>query len=239
MYFKKLALIMAMDAEARPMIKRFNLSWKGPLNPRLPMMLYVGKHKKSVINLITSGECSRFMVDHIGTQPAVLSTHLAIDTLSPDIIINPGTAGGFIKANASVGDVYLGHPQVCYHDRRINLPGFKEYGIGHYPTYQSDIIAEKMNLKTGVVTSGSSLDYTPHDLEIMSSYDGIVKDMEAASVAWVAQLYNIPFIAIKAITDLIDGNEPTEEEFLKNLHLASEMLCEKTFQLVDYLTTGE
>jgi len=96
-----------------------------------------------------------------------------------------------------------------------------------------------MNLKTGVVTSGSSLDYTPHDLEIMSSYDGIVKDMEAASVAWVAQLCNIPFIAIKAITDLIDGNSPTEEEFLKNLRLASEMLCEKTFQLVDYLTTGE
>ena len=142
MYFKKLALIMAMDAEARPMIKRFNLSWKGPLNPRLPMMLYVGKHKKSVINLITSGECSRFMVDHIGTQPAVLSTHLAIDTLSPDIIINPGTAGGFIKANASVGDVYLGHPQVCYHDRRIICPDLRSMALAITPP-QSDIIAGK------------------------------------------------------------------------------------------------
>ena len=71
-----------------------------------------------------------------------------------------------------------------------------------------------MNLKTGVVTSGSSLTILPR-LRNHERYDGIVKDMEAASVAWVAQLYNIPFIAIKAITDLIDGNSPTEEEFLK------------------------
>ena len=62
--------------------------------------------------------------------------------------------------------------------------------------------------------------------------------MEAASVAWVAQLYNIPFIAIKAITDLIDGNSPTEEEFSKPTFGFGDALRED-FQLVDYLTTGE
>jgi 5'-methylthioadenosine nucleosidase len=237
MTFSRIAMIMAMAAEANPIIDRLKLSAQGQIYPQLPMQLYSGNLGNSSIHLIISGKCNRHGVDHIGTQAAVLNTHLAIDFLVPDIIINPGTAGGFKKDNVSIGDVYLGHPHVCFHDRRINLPGFKEYGIGYYPCFNSDEIAKVLELKTGVISSGNSLDYTPMDLEVMQSHNGIIKDMEAASVAWVSQLHGIPFIAIKAITDLIDGDVPTEEEFLKNLQKTSETLSEKTYQLLIHLTS--
>jgi 5'-methylthioadenosine nucleosidase len=238
MTFSRIAMIMAMAAEANPIIDRLKLSAQGQIYPKLPMQLYSGNLGNSSIHLIISGKCNRYGVDHIGTQAAVLNSHLAIDFLVPDIIINPGTAGGFKKDNASIGDVYLGHPHVCFHDRRINLPGFKEYGIGYYPCFKSDEIAKVLELKTAVISSGNSLDCTPKDIEIMESHYGTIKDMEAASVAWVSQLHSIPFIAIKAINYLIDGDVPTEEEFLKNLQKTSETLSEKTYQLLIHLTSN-
>jgi len=47
----------------------------------------------------------------------------------------------------------------------------------------------------------------------------IIKDMEAATIAWVCQLYNTPMFALKAITDLIDDQAPPREQFLKNLQM--------------------
>jgi len=44
---------------------------------------------------VVNGKCSRFGVDNVGTTPAALSTYLAITQMSPDLVINAGTAGGF------------------------------------------------------------------------------------------------------------------------------------------------
>lgn len=62
-----------------------------------------------------------------------------------------------------------------------------------------------LNLKLGVVSSGNSLDYTDKDMETMGQYKVAVKEMEAASIAWVCDMYKTPFICVKAITDIVDG----------------------------------
>ncbi len=235
MKFKRIALIMAMEDEARPIVQEFTLAHKGQLLAPLPMQFYEGVYKGIKIDLITSGKCDRFNVDHIGPQAAILNTATAISQLQPELIINPGTAGGFIAAGASIGDVYLSYPMICYHDRRIPLPGFDAYGIGSYYCYDTREMATALGLKTGVVSTGSSLDYTSKDLELMKSYGGFIKEMEAASIAWVANLYKTPFFAIKSITDLVDGSVATEDEFLENLHSASAALSREVLRVVDYL----
>ena len=198
------------------------------------MEYYEGTFKSISIDLVTSGKCDRYNVDHIGPQAAILSSASAIGRIQPDLIINPGTAGGFIKAGGAIGDVYLSYPMVCYHDRRIPLPGFDAYGIGSYYCYDTREIASKLGLKTGIVSTGSSLDYTDKDLELIGSYGGVVKEMEAASIAWIADLYKIPFFAVKSITDLVDGSAPTEEEFLKNLSSASVALSREVVRIIKY-----
>ena len=40
--------------------------------------------------------------------------------------------------------------------------------------------------------------------------------MEAAAIAWVAMLYKTPIIAIKSITNLLDHDNASEKEFIKN-----------------------
>ncbi len=88
----------------------------------------------------------------------------------------------------------------------------------------------------GVISTGNSLDYTEKDLEIMREYSGVVKDMEAASIAWVAEQFKVSFLAIKAITDIVDGEKPTEEEFLQNIHSSSKSLCYQTIRVLDYFS---
>ncbi|MDX9848425.1 MAG: hypothetical protein RBT74_15695 [Tenuifilaceae bacterium] len=228
-------LMMAMRDEARPIIQNLSLSEIGPLHPSFDMLLYTGTFRGIKLDLVLNGVCKQYGVDHIGTQVSSICTLLGIEKLKPSLVINAGTAGGFKSAGAIVGDVYLGHPHVCYHDRRINLPQFREYGLGFYPTHNGQKIANDLDLKTGVISTGNSLDYSKEDIDVMKSYNGVVKDMEAAAIAWVTQQFNLPFLAIKAITDIVDGDKPTEEEFIQNLHFASDRLCKQTVRVLDWI----
>ena len=62
--------------------------------------------------------------------------------------------------------------------------------------------------------------------------------MEAAALAWVASLHEVPFFSVKSITDLMDSEKTTQEEFLENLHAASEALKDACFTIIDYIAEG-
>ena len=78
MKFNRIVLIMAMEDEARPIIQELNLIHKGKLLSPLPMEFYEGKYKSLNIDLVTSGKCDKYNVDHIGPQAAILNTASAI-----------------------------------------------------------------------------------------------------------------------------------------------------------------
>ncbi len=232
---RTILLVMAMHDEAKSIIESIGLKLQKKHNSKLPTETFSGKYNDKQIWLQLNGKCPRFGVDNIGTDASVLNVYTGIENHNPDLILNAGTAGGFARANAKVGDIYLSYPYVYHHDRRINIPGFTEYGIGKYTCYPCLDITKKLGVKAGVVSTGNSLDHTPLDLEIIEQYNGEVKEMEAAAIAWVANIFGIPFLAIKAITDIVDGSETTEDEFLKNLNYASKVLGEKTIELIEVL----
>lgn len=64
-----------------------------------------------------------------------------------------------------------------------------------------DVIA----VQDGIVSSGNSLGYSKEDMELMVQHGVAVKEMEAAAIAWAAHLFATPFLALKAITDIVDG----------------------------------
>lgn len=51
--------------------------------------------------------------------------------------------------------------------------------------------------------------------------DAAVKEMEGAAIAWAAHLFDVPVLALKSITDIVDGDRPPQEEFLENLQKAA------------------
>ena len=60
-----------------------------------------------------------------------------------------------------------------------------------------------------------------------SEYDETGKLMEAAAVAWTCQQLGVPFVALKGITDLVDGAHATRGEFESNLATAAASLQAK------------
>ncbi len=99
----------------------------------------------------------------------------------------------------------------------------------------SPLLASTLGFKTGIATTGNSLDHTPQDDELMEANGASVKDMEAAAIAWAAELSGTPFIALKVVTDIVDGDRPTQDEFFENLGAAARALQEAVPKLVHFV----
>lgn len=85
------------------------------------------------------------------------------------------------------------------------------------------------------MSTGNSLDFAEEDMVAMLEGEAAVKDMEGAAVAYVCRLYDTPMLAIKSVTDIVDGDKPAQEEFLENLHKSSAALQEAIANTVDFL----
>lgn len=235
---KKIVMIIAMEAEAAPTIKRLGLQQDEPriLPAPAPCVSYSGTFAGIDVHVVWSGRDQEHGVDLVGTVPASLATFLALQAWpDADLVISTGTAGGFKAKGAAIGDVFVSTGKM-HHDRRIPLPGFDKFGIGYIESVPTPRMQAALGLKPGVVTSGDSLDYTSRCMEIMVDGNAAVKEMEAASIAWVAQLYKKPLLCIKAITDIVDGDRATQDEFLENLAAAATALQNMLPRVLEFVS---
>ncbi|PPD86222.1 hypothetical protein GOBAR_DD16809 [Gossypium barbadense] len=60
--------------------------------------------------------------------------------------------------------------------------------------------------------------------------------LHGAAVAYVAELLKVPAIFVKAVTDIVDGEKPTAEEFLQNLAAVTATLEEVVTQVIDFIS---
>lgn len=58
---------------------------------------------------------------------------------------------------------------------------------------------------------------------------------QGAAVAYVADLLKVPAVFVKAVTDIIDGDKPTAEEFMENLAAVTTALGQAVTKVVDYI----
>jgi 5'-methylthioadenosine nucleosidase len=175
-------------------------------------------------------------VDNCGTVPAALATYLALEKLdgSADLLINAGTCGGFKRMGAEIGDVFV-TTAAANHDRRIPIPDFIPYGVGKIESIGAKNLASKIGAKMGVCTTGNSLDAHETDEKLMKDNNASVKDMEAAAIAWSCKLHGTPHFGIKVVTDIVDGDKPTQEEFFENLSSAATSLQEALPKVIKHV----
>lgn len=136
---KRVLILIAMEAEAQPLLDKLKLMKKDKLCAFTEAVAYEGMYNGCEIALITNGKSVKFGVDNVGTVPAALSAYMGIEQFKPDLIINAGTAGGFKRHGCGICDAFIS-TSVYNHDRRIPIPGFTEYGKGDY----SSIACAKM-----------------------------------------------------------------------------------------------
>lgn len=231
---KKVCYIVAMMAEAKPFIEAYNMQEEVSFFAPLPCRLFRAQVQGMELCVVLNGEQHGSSL--VGCEAASVATLATIEHLHPDLVINSGTCGGFKARNAHIADVYIGNG-VMFHDRRV--PGddaWSTQSIGNYAVWDgSTALAQALSLKMDKVTTGSSLDMQPCDLQIIEENGGGLKDMEGAAVGFVCSLLNVPVLYVKSVTDLCDGGQATFDEFSRNLKAASEALREVNERVIAYL----
>ncbi|KAL2937243.1 5'-methylthioadenosine/S-adenosylhomocysteine nucleosidase 1 [Bienertia sinuspersici] len=231
-----IVIFIAMHTEALPLVNRFQLQEDhDSVFPKgVPWVRYHGMYKDLHLNIVQPGKDPVLGVDSVGTVSASLVIYATIQALKPDLVINAGTAGGFKAKGAAIGDVFLAS-EVAFHDRRIPIPVFDLYGVGLRQAFSASNILKELNLKIGRLSTGDSLDMSAQDEASITANDATVKDMEGAAIAYVAELLKVPIIFLKAVTDIVDGDKPTAEEFLNNLTAVTATLDETVAKAIDFL----
>lgn len=232
-----LVVQIAMGGEAAPFLAAGSFEKLPETVSDTPygFVFYAGKLRPEGERILVAvaGRHARFGADAIGTIPAALLAHTIIDRFAPRLLINAGTAGGFARKGAAIGDVYIGDDVAVFHDRRIPLDGFQAMGLGHFPLHTPRELAETLGFKLGIVSTGDSLDCTDEDDRQMASLGATLKDMEAASIAYVCEHRRVPLVLLKSVTDLVDVHErSTAEQFLASYQSATSRLADALVQVV-------
>ncbi len=231
MRYSKIAIIMAMKQEALPIIDHFGLKKDSTF---YPIEVYANSDKSIILSL--NGHSKRYNIDNIGTQAAAINAFSVLNNYDVDLVINCGTGGGFFEQGTKIGDVFIAKGEINFHNRLISISNnYQNYGLGKSPCLDLSQIAEVLDLKQGIISSGDSFDLNDSELELMKANQTNIKEMEAASVAWVCSLFDMDFTAVKVITDFVDKPADTSEDFISNFNLAVEKLKNAIVRIVKYL----
>ncbi|MBW8191120.1 5'-methylthioadenosine/S-adenosylhomocysteine nucleosidase [Neiella marina] len=170
----------------------------------------------------------------IGKVAAAIGTTVMLESFQPDIVINTGSAGGFDQS-LNVGDVVVSS-EVRYHDADVTAFG---YEMGQLPSLPAAFIADQKLIDIATATFAEMADVQSKTGQIctgdifMADAERVAKcradfphmiacEMEAAAVAHVCHKYEVPFVVIRALSD-IAGKESSQsfDEFLEQAALHS------------------
>jgi len=161
----------------------------------------------------------------IGKVNAARTTQILIDKFDIEYIINLGSAGG-LNDKLSIGDIVIGE-KIVQHDFDVTAFG-REKGFipetGKF--FESDIkllnIFENINLDDAKILKGTiasgDIFYTSNELKqsIRKEFNADCVEIEGAAIAQVCYLNNIPFIFLRSISYIPNGNNPIDfHEYLK------------------------
>lgn len=160
-----------------------------------------GTYKNHEVMLTESG---------IGKVAAGSAATVMIDNFNPDLIVNTGSAGA-LDPNLKIGDEVIG-TRIAYSDVDVTAFG---YAYGQLPNkplyYEADptVVADFKSLtagKEGLIVSGDQFVQDDGKQKILSHFpEALVAEMEAAAVAQVATQFGTPFIVLRGVSDLANG----------------------------------
>lgn len=217
----KIGIVCAGDDEVAPilsMMKTEKISHKAMLK------FYEGKLENQNIVTLFSGVCK---------VNAAIAAQILIDTYGCDMIINGGTAGS-MDQHLKPFDLVVS-TQTAYHDVDEEiLTDFHPWMKSCYFQADEKLISLARNVAKkymqdsqvvfGTMVTGEAFIEENEKKKILEKYAPLSVDMETASIAHVCYVNEIPFLAVRAITDCAD--EEAKDNFEENCKKASKKSAE-------------
>lgn len=240
---RRVAFLFALTDEGLDFARRLGLEDRGRLDPALPAHWWSGRVEGTdgaAIDVAAgfAGQDPDHRVDRIGTVAAALAGYKLCRAFEPDLLVNAGTCGGFQARGGAVGSLHVADRGILFHDHRVPIAGWDAFGIGRIPAAPTDAVVEVLGASRGVVSTGDSFTATDEERAFFEREHVVAKEMEAAAVARLARDLGLPFLAVKAVTDLVDAPEPEHEAFARNLARVTAMLETRLSALVRWLAAG-
>lgn len=139
----------------------------------------------------------------IGKVNAAIATLTVIENFHPSLVINTGVAGGCGRAR--ILDVVI-PDRIAYHDVWCGPDTIPGQAANCPPTFDCPLptdLVDSLGVKRGLVASGDAFISRPEEVErIVKMYpDCVAVDMESAAIAHTCYLKNVPFVAIRVVSD--------------------------------------
>ncbi|MEI8671761.1 5'-methylthioadenosine/S-adenosylhomocysteine nucleosidase [Vibrio sp. SA48] len=181
----------------------------------------------------------------IGKVAAAIGTTILLEEYQPDVVINTGSAGGF-DASLTMGDVVISS-EVRHHDADVTAFGYEMGQMAGQPAaFKADEtlmnIAEKAltqmedkHAVRGLICTGDAFVCTAERQAFIRQHfpSVIAVEMEASAVAQTCHQFNVPFVVVRAISDVADKASPMSfDEFLP---LAAQSSSEMVIKMVELL----
>ena len=200
--------------------------------------LFTGKMHGVDVVLLKSG---------IGKVNAAIGTTLMLQVFQPTCVINTGSAGGF-ASDLNVGDVVISS-EVRHHDVDVTVFGYEPGQVPGLPAgftpdnYLAEIAEgcisrmEGINTVKGLIATGDSFMNCPERVAKTRENFPTMKavEMEAAAIAQTCHQFDIPFIVIRALSD-IAGKE-SNLSFEQFLVVAAKHSAEMVMAIVQTIST--
>ncbi|WP_038174207.1 5'-methylthioadenosine/S-adenosylhomocysteine nucleosidase [Vibrio pacinii] len=181
----------------------------------------------------------------IGKVAAAVGTTVLLNEYQPDIVINTGSAGGF-DSTLNLGDVVIS-TEVRHHDADVTAFGYEMGQMAQQPAaFLADEklidVAEKAlaqmegkHAVRGLICTGDAFVCTAERQAFIRQHfpSVIAVEMEASAIAQTCHQFKVPFVVVRAISDVADKESPMSfEEFLP---LAAQSSSEMVIKMVELL----
>ncbi len=181
----------------------------------------------------------------IGKVAAAIGTTVLLDEYQPDVVINTGSAGGF-DSSLTMGDVVIS-TEVRHHDADVTAFGYEIGQMAGQPAaFAADeklmAVAEKAlevltdkHAVRGLICTGDAFVCTAERQNFIRKHfpSVIAVEMEASAIAQTCHQFQVPFVVVRAISDVADKESPMSfDEFLP---LAAQSSSEMVLKMVELL----
>ncbi|CAK1239217.1 5'-methylthioadenosine/adenosylhomocysteine nucleosidase [Fructobacillus tropaeoli] len=175
------------------------------------LTVLVGEYAGQEIFLAESG---------IGKVAAATATTILTQVFHVDVVINTGSAGA-LQPELAIGDLVIG-TKLTYFDADVTVFGYDFGQLPAQPAYfeaDADLVKAFEALtdsQAGLIVSGDSFVQQDKKEEIKQHFPkALLAEMEGAAVAQVATRFNVPFIVLRGVSDLANGESSvTFDEFV-------------------------
>ena len=199
--------VIAMDSEAEILLAQMEIESVSSLYGK---PVYTGKAFGKELLLVVSGE---------GKVNAAAGACAAISK-GADLVLNFGVAGGLSPEKTEVSELYLVEKAVQYDFDLVQLSGKP---VGTLPDENDNFLSlycpDALDFPRRALGTGDRFNDSVTDHTLLIELGCDLREMEGGAMAQVCKYAGVPFVSVKAVSDVY-GSGSTTEQFRKNLKLA-------------------